>query len=473
MQLRWGKAPEERVFVLDRSPLLVGRTSDCDIVLDSKAVDARHALLARYLSGWVVHDLRSVNTVRHNGTKVNRAHLASGDKLRIGDVNLFVEGDEEMPVSADNPATADATANAGEHEDWLVDILKGEGQSMLANCCRVEFYLGKKLHRAITVRQDALIGHSERANVRLAKEAISALHALLVKEGGQWYLHDLKGKGAIVHRGSVEATIALADQDEFEIGGFQVRLRFVTEAPGNENAEEIAVPLPDFASADDKQDGTAPARDLEDSDTNWQIPDRTIKKPDQVEKAEKALRDANPVLAVRLLAEVCKEDARNPEWRKALRRAQFKLVGVEPTAPTTFWTAWKTFRSYRRAYRAWLAEEPLIALRISEEGLALDPWHKGLLLLQALIFEHFQDFSLTLWTINVARQRAPMDSNLNRPIAKTLQHLGEYDQCVDFWQMVADADPMDREPSNRIKAALVNKTLRHKGEGLGTDWLRV
>src|SRR4051812_11236909 len=75
---------------MNKSPLVVGRGSDADIVLFGSLVSRRHAEFHETEAGIVVIDLDSRNGVFVNGSPISSpTALLIGDKLTIGD-NVFV-----------------------------------------------------------------------------------------------------------------------------------------------------------------------------------------------------------------------------------------------------------------------------------------------------------------------------------------------------------------------------------------------
>jgi Protein of unknown function (DUF3662)/FHA domain len=70
----------------------VGRSRDCDIVLEDSSVSRRHAELRPRGSAWTVEDLGSTNGVRVNGQAVHGAHhLRSGDRIEMGSTEMLFE----------------------------------------------------------------------------------------------------------------------------------------------------------------------------------------------------------------------------------------------------------------------------------------------------------------------------------------------------------------------------------------------
>jgi hypothetical protein len=70
----------------------VGRSRDCDVVLEDAGVSRRHAELRPGPDGWTVADLGSTNGVRVNGTQVRGVQLLrSGDLLELGSTEIVFE----------------------------------------------------------------------------------------------------------------------------------------------------------------------------------------------------------------------------------------------------------------------------------------------------------------------------------------------------------------------------------------------
>jgi hypothetical protein len=70
----------------------IGRSRDCDIVLEDSSVSRRHAELRPDGRTWTIEDLDSTNGVRVNGFGVDGAHeLRSGDRIEIGSTEILFE----------------------------------------------------------------------------------------------------------------------------------------------------------------------------------------------------------------------------------------------------------------------------------------------------------------------------------------------------------------------------------------------
>jgi hypothetical protein len=82
---------ERRSMTVSGDRATIGRRSDCDICIDSKAVSRIHAELVQLRNGgWEVRDLDSLNGVEVGGKPVRKCRLHDGDEILIGDARIFV-----------------------------------------------------------------------------------------------------------------------------------------------------------------------------------------------------------------------------------------------------------------------------------------------------------------------------------------------------------------------------------------------
>ncbi len=72
-------------------PFVIGRSRDCDLVLEDQNVSRRHAEITPENGTYVVADLGSTNGVELNGKRVTRAVLADGDTIVVGKTEITFE----------------------------------------------------------------------------------------------------------------------------------------------------------------------------------------------------------------------------------------------------------------------------------------------------------------------------------------------------------------------------------------------
>jgi len=94
-----GLAHERRAFIRSEgnryevrsSPLVIGRSRECDITLDDPNASRRHAELRPEDGAYWIVDLDSTNGIEVNGTRVQRAKLGHEDVIVIGKTELVFE----------------------------------------------------------------------------------------------------------------------------------------------------------------------------------------------------------------------------------------------------------------------------------------------------------------------------------------------------------------------------------------------
>jgi hypothetical protein len=76
---------DDRRYVLDGPVAVLGRSRECDCVLNDPNVSRRHAELKRSSTGdWEIRDLGSTNGLKVNGRQADSARLVPGDQVQIG-----------------------------------------------------------------------------------------------------------------------------------------------------------------------------------------------------------------------------------------------------------------------------------------------------------------------------------------------------------------------------------------------------
>jgi len=82
-----------RRSVLSGDHILIGRSRECEVVLEDPNVSRRHAEMRRDNGRWVIADLGSTNGIKVNGRRVDRAALEPGDRITLGVTDLTFELD--------------------------------------------------------------------------------------------------------------------------------------------------------------------------------------------------------------------------------------------------------------------------------------------------------------------------------------------------------------------------------------------
>ncbi len=100
-----------REFAFDQLEVVIGRTSECDVILYEAGVSRRHARIFADGPAFFIEDLGSSNGTKVNGAAVKKHELREGDAIGLGPV-LF----NFKPVELEPAATSGSDdAEAGNH----------------------------------------------------------------------------------------------------------------------------------------------------------------------------------------------------------------------------------------------------------------------------------------------------------------------------------------------------------------------
>lgn len=88
--------PERTFRILTGRPRTLGRATGADFIVDGALVSRVHCRITALPDGSLeVKDLESTNGTFVNGTRIDTATLASGDKLTVGRVDLIALHDHD------------------------------------------------------------------------------------------------------------------------------------------------------------------------------------------------------------------------------------------------------------------------------------------------------------------------------------------------------------------------------------------
>jgi len=125
-----------KVYNVTRTPFLIGRSKECDLVINVKGVSRRHAELTYGGGHFILRDLDSLNGTRVNGTPVPQIRLGDADVIKLGRHKFSFFTDTVRAKPAARPTQRSLGPHASKHmpakdktatpparsSDWLVKI---------------------------------------------------------------------------------------------------------------------------------------------------------------------------------------------------------------------------------------------------------------------------------------------------------------------------------------------------------------
>lgn len=102
LQLRYANKPAQNHVLFEGKEYLLGRSDDCDIVLDDPSVSRYHARISARNGVWQLQDHNSQNGCFQNGQRVNSIALARLADVTLGPVQCRMELVEHRQITAES-----------------------------------------------------------------------------------------------------------------------------------------------------------------------------------------------------------------------------------------------------------------------------------------------------------------------------------------------------------------------------------
>ena len=105
--------------------IIIGRTPENDLQINSKVVSKHHAQIITDLQQCVLEDLNSTNGVFVKARQVTRHRLNDGDVVRIGEHKLYfrdLRGSDPAPAENENPHLQDAEVAAETEQETEAEV---------------------------------------------------------------------------------------------------------------------------------------------------------------------------------------------------------------------------------------------------------------------------------------------------------------------------------------------------------------
>ena len=167
---------EGQRWVIGQDKTIIGRGSDCDIVLPERQVSRHHIQIERDDGGYLLHDLKSKNSTHVNGQEVRDKpyRLQDGDEIQIAlCIKMgFVAADATLPLELTGP-------RRGLHVDQAAKRVFIGGHELTPPLSVAQYRLLELLldHEGKVVSRDTIVEAvwPEEAAMGISEQAIDAL----------------------------------------------------------------------------------------------------------------------------------------------------------------------------------------------------------------------------------------------------------------------------------------------------------
>ncbi|MCS7030303.1 MAG: FHA domain-containing protein [Gloeomargarita sp. SKYG116] len=184
--------------------ILLGRHPACDIVIEEGVVSARHARLERQPDGgYEIIDLDSSNGLFHNGQRVQRRQLRSGDVLTIGNNRVTLT---YQVMTSDQPATWQNQPG----DDHKTVVMTGPLPTPTENQPVILDLRGRRM---------LAIGRDPSNDLVIQHPTVSRFHARVERQDGSFVITDLGStNGTYVNGKPITHPFVLRTGDTIRIG---------------------------------------------------------------------------------------------------------------------------------------------------------------------------------------------------------------------------------------------------------------
>lgn len=230
--------------------LNIGRSAKNDIIIDSRAVSARHAAITADNTGFIIKDMESRNGTYVAGKRVKACRLSDGDVVTLGRHELVFIDQQASPVSkADSPG--EVTTMLDELEQLTLESTDKKDEDIVETPkvdhdkepLLVVKFKNKVLYKYLLKDEKTEIGRTAKNKIIIDNQAVSSKHALVLKDGDGFIIQDLDSKnGTFVNEKKISRH-NLQDGDVIAVG----RHELIFESDGKYSKSELFQPSADSA----------------------------------------------------------------------------------------------------------------------------------------------------------------------------------------------------------------------------------
>lgn len=200
----------------DERKVLVGRSSECDVVIDNLGVSRTHCELFWAGHCWVVQDLHSNNGTVVNGKTIITHNVNDGDEIVISKFKLICklpqQEDLDFPVEA-------PVKTPGYGESTMPIDQRGRGPAKPETKVKGFVTIEGPGRKTIVLQKPIFtIGRAENADVRVEGFFIRLKHAFIVRDEVGFLLLDGTGKQKTYLNEAMIDCERLRDSDLIRVG---------------------------------------------------------------------------------------------------------------------------------------------------------------------------------------------------------------------------------------------------------------
>lgn len=215
-------------FNLDKPEMSVGRSRECDILVDNLGVSRHHCSFVRKDDKWAVVDKGSNNGTFMNGERVTEKILANGDQVVLGKFTLVYDEFGVAEGAGHGSGAKKAAGGLGSEMTMFVDpqAIK-QMQDKKAEGGKVERMVlavmqgGREVNCAL-VKSDTVIGRGLEADVPIRGLFVKPVQAKVIRAENGHRIVNFGGLRAVKVNGATIRDALLKPGDVITIAGTRI-----------------------------------------------------------------------------------------------------------------------------------------------------------------------------------------------------------------------------------------------------------
>jgi pSer/pThr/pTyr-binding forkhead associated (FHA) protein len=207
---------------VDGEEFSIGRSPECDLVIDNLGVSRRHAEIDMSTGAPVLKDLKSNNGTFVNGRRVVKHHLNDGDEIAIGKFTITFNNEvleDEVEEVVKKPA------GGGDYTLAIDGDVMAARQRQRASKLKAYLKIEKRrgAENMVIDRGIFTIGKLPSCNLRVGGWKVAKKHAIIFRDEVSFRIVDVSQKGRTSINGTPVDEERLKDGDIIELPGHKIR----------------------------------------------------------------------------------------------------------------------------------------------------------------------------------------------------------------------------------------------------------
>lgn len=212
---------DKLIVPINKDELTMGRSSDCDIVLDERYVSRKHARICREQGAYWVEDLKSSIGISINGRRIPKEQLQNGDEIKLGAIRIIFAAPAAAPLEEET-TKMDVTMAVPTVDDEATMTIESHPVYKLV----ISHADGEITEHEISP-DGVVLGRSNASDVQLKDPMVSRRHAKVFTEADTVFVEDLgSNNGTFVDQKRIktEQKVELNEKQLITIGDIKLMM---------------------------------------------------------------------------------------------------------------------------------------------------------------------------------------------------------------------------------------------------------